>query len=86
MKGRNRKRFLPVGDASIASIDQKKGEFTMSIFDYNKRKIPEYYKEMYLDDFTPAEILMASRESLLKEIQKKNEPQEIKFTAEIKIK
>ena len=86
MKGRNRKRFLPVGDASIASIDQKKGEFTMLIFDYNKRKIPEYYKGMYLDDFTPAEILMASRESLLKEIQKKNEPQEIKFTAEIKIK
>ncbi len=58
----------------------------MSIFDYNKRKIPEYYKGMYLDDFTPAEILMSSRESLLKEIQKKNEPQEIKFTAEIKIK
>ena len=86
MKGRNRKRFLPVGDVNIASIDQKKGEFIMSIFDYNKRKIPEYYKGMHLDDFTPAEILMASRESLLKEIQKKNEPQEIKFTAEIKIK
>ena len=85
MKGRNRKRFLPVGDVNIASIDQKKGEFTMSIFDYNKRKIPEYYKSMYLDDFTPAEILAASRESLLK-IQRQNEPQEIKFTAEIKIK
>ena len=58
----------------------------MTLSEYNNRKIPEYYPTMYLDDFTPAEILMASREALLKEIQKKNEPQEIKFTAEIKIK
>ena len=86
MKGRNRKRFLPVGDASIASIDQKKGEFKMSIFDYNKRKIPEYYKEMYLDGFTPAEILMSGKEALYREIQKRKEPQEIKLVTEIKIK
>ena len=58
----------------------------MSIFDHNKRKIPEYYKGMYLDDFTPAEILMAGKEALYKEIQKRKEPQEIKLTTEIKIK
>ena len=86
MKGRNRKRFLPVSDASIASVDQKKGEFKMSIFDYKKRKIPEYYPTMYLNDFTPAEILMAGKEALYREIQKRNEPQEIKLTTEIKIK
>lgn len=86
MKGRNRKRFLPVGDASIASIDQKKGEFTMSIFDYNNRKIPEYYPTMHLDGYTPYEIMAAKKAALYKEIQQQEAIEEIKITTEIKIK
>lgn len=33
----------------------------MSFIDYYNRNIPEYYKTMYIDAFTPEEILYAFR-------------------------
>lgn len=37
----------------------------MTIYDYQIRKIPEYYKCMYLDGFKPHEILTALRAKML---------------------
>ena len=33
----------------------------MSIIDYFNRHIPEYYPTMWMDGYTPTEILIASR-------------------------
>ncbi len=54
----------------------------MSIFD---KKLPEYYPTMYLDGYTPEEILQAKRKSMLKKgsdedakvVLSKNQEQEL---------
>ena len=33
----------------------------MTMYDYYTRNIPEYYRTMHLDGYTPQEILMAMR-------------------------
>lgn len=37
----------------------------MSFIDYYNRNIPEYYKTMYIDAFTPEEILYAFRQMMI---------------------
>ena len=39
----------------------------MTVFDYWMQRIPDYYKYMYLDGFTPYEIITALRYKILKE-------------------
>ena len=49
-------------------------------------KMPEYYPTMYLDGFTPEEILMAKRYQMLKEQRETAMPTDIHITSEVKIK
>lgn len=35
------------------------------IFDREGKALPEYYKEMYLDGYTPEEILQAAHQTML---------------------
>ena len=61
----------------------------MTFSDYYCRKIPEYYPSMYLDGFTPNEILYACRQTMLREAQEREAAQkigEIKITTEMRIK
>ena len=36
----------------------------MSIIDYHNRELPEYYDSMFLDGYTPEEILTARRKEM----------------------
>lgn len=54
----------------------------MTVFDYYNRQVPEYYPAMYLDGYTPQQILMAKRSQMAQS----QEANEIKVTSEVKIK
>lgn len=58
----------------------------MTIEEYYNRKIPEYYPTMYLDGYTPQEILIAAHKRMLKEYQDSQKVNEIKITSEVKVK
>ncbi len=53
---------------------------------FQKKKIPEYYPTMYLDGYTPEEILMAHRRSMQKRLEERETAEEITITSEVKIK
>jgi hypothetical protein len=58
----------------------------MTIADYYNRKIPEYYPTMYLDGYTPQQILIAAHKRMLNEYQDSQQVNEIKVTSEVKVK
>lgn len=58
----------------------------MTIEEYYNRKIPEYYPTMYLDGYSPQEILIAAHKSMLNEYQDSQQVDEIKITSEVKVK
>ena len=58
----------------------------MSPVDYATRKIPDYYDTMFLDGFTPTEILYAQHQTMLKEIEARNSVDEIQINSNVKIK
>jgi hypothetical protein len=58
----------------------------MTIGEYYNRKIPEYYPTMYLDGYTPQEILIAAHKRMLNEYQDSQQVNEIKITSEVKVK
>lgn len=58
----------------------------MTLSEYYNSKIPEYYDTMYLDGFTPEQILMASKKKIMNDYYKNQEVNSIKITSEIKIK
>lgn len=59
----------------------------MNIFENKNNSIPEYYPFMYLDGYTPEQILFASTRKLYKDcMEKKSESPSIKIESEIKIK
>lgn len=58
----------------------------MTIEEYYNRKIPEYYPTMYLDGYTPQQILIAVHKSMLNEYQDSQQVNEIKITSEVKVK
>ena len=37
----------------------------MTIYDYTNRKVPAYYKTMYMDGYTPQEILYTKRQAMI---------------------
>lgn len=53
----------------------------MTLSDYYNQ-VPEYYPTMYLDGYTPQQILMAKRSQMLQS----QTVDEIKVTSEVKIK
>ena len=62
----------------------------MTLEDYHYRKVPEYYDYMYLDGFTPDEIMYAARKKFNREyaerLARENEIDSIKITSEVKIR
>ena len=61
----------------------------MSLSDYYNRQIPEYYNTMYMDGYTPEQILMAFRKKLAREREERMEANEIpnvKIISEVKVR
>ena len=62
----------------------------MNMEDYYYRKVPEYYDYMYLDGFTPDEIMYAARKKFNREyaerLARENEVDSIKITSEVKVR
>lgn len=60
----------------------------MSIYEDYFRKVPEYYDWMYLDGYTPYEILYSVHEKIFSDLEKQKKPEttNIIFTTEIKTK
>lgn len=68
----------------------------MNYYDWYTRNIPEYYNTMYLDGYTPYEIMQAVHKSAMRRYQElkatyeamqtENETTEIKITSEVKVK
>ena len=58
----------------------------MTLSDYYNRNIPEYYDTMYLDGYTPTEIMIASRKLLYRQLQEREEVDNIHITFEVKKK
>ena len=61
----------------------------MSLSDYYNRQIPEYYNTMYMDGYTPEQILMAFRNKLAREREESREATEIpnvKIISEVKVR
>ena len=61
----------------------------MTLADYYNRNIPEYYDTMYLDGYTPEQIMTAFRKKLYRECEERRESTEIpnvKIISEVKIR
>lgn len=61
----------------------------MTLFDYYDRKIPDYYPTMYLDGYTPEQILYSVHRKMVREIEARRETNEvpnIKIISKVKIK
>ena len=58
----------------------------MNLSEYTYRKIPSYYPSMYLDGFSPNEILMAARKKMLEGLEKDQPTEGVKIISEVKIK
>ena len=68
----------------------------MTLFDYYDSKIPDYYDTMYMDGYTPEQIMYAARKKMqrkyeVREAAKRAEAEEkeiptVKIVSEVKIK
>ena len=61
----------------------------MTIGDYNRKRIPEYYCTMYLDGYTPDEIMIALHKKMNRIFQERTQqPEETKviIKSEVKIR
>ena len=68
----------------------------MTLFEYYDRKIPDYYPSMYLDGYSPEQIMYAARRKLRREYEAReaeriaaaeaNEIPEVKIRTEVRIK
>jgi hypothetical protein len=60
----------------------------MTIYDYFNSQLPDYYDTMYLDGYTPEQILQAAHNTMMKRIRERqeaeNEVDEVKITTVIK--
>jgi hypothetical protein len=61
----------------------------MSLSDYYNRQSPEYYDTMYMDGYTPEQIMTALRTKLNREREESREATEIpnvKIISEVKVR
>jgi hypothetical protein len=58
----------------------------MTISDYLNRKIPEYYDFLFLDGYTPTEILNAQHKYMDNRLTNSQNDTEIKIISEVKKK
>ena len=57
----------------------------MTPYDYFQRKTPEYYPGMYLDNYSPAQIVAAHHSQMLQQ-QENDDTTEIIIRSEVKSK
>lgn len=57
----------------------------MTLLDYYRDNLPEYYTTMYLDGYTPQQIIMSASNTLYKEYleRKDNQPYEVVIKQEV---
>ena len=58
----------------------------MSVFDLINDRIPEYYDTMYLDGYTPDEIMMAMHKKIRRQLRERNKVDKITITSEVKVR
>jgi len=58
----------------------------MNLSEYTYRKIPSYYPSMYMDGFSPDEILMAARQKMLEGLEEDQPTEGVKIISEVKIR
>ena len=68
----------------------------MTLYEYYDRKIPDYYPTMYLDGYSPEQIIHAAHRKILQEYEARKaermaeaeamEIPEVKITSEVKIR
>jgi len=58
----------------------------MNLSEYTYRKIPSYYPSMYMDGFSPDEILMAARQKMLEGLEEDQPTEGVKIVSEVKIR
>ena len=64
----------------------------MTLYDYYMDRIPEYYDSMYLDGYSPEQIIMASRKKMMRKYEERMaaqeaaEPYNINIKSEVKIR
>ena len=68
----------------------------MTLFEYYDRKIPDYYPTMYLDGYSPEQIIHAAHRKIRQEYEARKtermaeaeamEIPEVKITSEVKIR
>ena len=58
---------------------------TMTLMDYYDSQIPDYYDGMYLDGYTPEQILHSLRRGMLADHEQQM-VSEVKITSEVRLK
>lgn len=58
----------------------------MLLADYYNNNLPDYYDTMYLDGFTPTEIYIAHRKTMLNNIEEADNDTEIRIVSVVKEK
>ena len=61
----------------------------MSLMNHYFRDVPDYYDTMYMDGYSPEQILHAARQKMIREHEAKaeaNEITDVKIISEVKIK
>lgn len=58
----------------------------MNLFNCDGNKLPEYYKEMYLDGYTPEQIIQAAHNTMIKQYEERQLADEVKITGEVNTK
>ena len=56
------------------------------MIDYINRQLPEYYPTMYLDGYSPQEIMTAFHNKMYAEIEERTEIPEVVIKSEVKVK
>ena len=57
----------------------------MTLYEWNQRRIPDYYDGMYRDGFSPEEILFAAREKWRRQEAERQAQQEAQMPQKVKI-
>lgn len=58
----------------------------MTLAEYYDRQIPEYYDTMYLDGYTPDQILHAARRKLLRAYNERQEEKRAEVSIETQVR
>ena len=87
---KNAPRFATEPASGFRQFVRAKKERKMTLFDYYDRRIPDYYDWMYLDGYTPEEILYAFHRKMDREQEEREALNEgfdsIKVKSEVKLK